>query len=181
MTDKQQHAPDIPTVAPPDFHPRRPAITLPPLACDCHAHICGPMARYPYYAKRHLHAADSLLPDYQDMLATLGVERAVLVQGASTDGQHGAAGGAEDGRRRFRGVAVSRRISATKNWATCTRPAFGRALQHRRYAGEQGVLPLDILLPLARRLKPLGWHVEFLLHVDEFPDLDRTLGSSRST
>src|SRR4029077_18108808 len=37
----------------------------------------------------------------------------------------------------------------------------------------KGVLPLDQLKKLATRIQPFGWHVEFLMHVDEFPDLDR--------
>jgi predicted TIM-barrel fold metal-dependent hydrolase len=39
----------------------------------------------------------------------------------------------------------------------------------------KGVLPMAALLPLAQKIRPFGWHVEFLLHVDEFPELDRTL------
>src|SRR5512140_1431406 len=63
-----------------DPKPRQPRITLPPLACDTHAHICGPKARYAYYSERIYTPADALLTDYQHMLSTLGVERAVLVQ-----------------------------------------------------------------------------------------------------
>jgi predicted TIM-barrel fold metal-dependent hydrolase len=36
-----------------------------------------------------------------------------------------------------------------------------------------GTLPLAALKALARRVQPLGWHMEFLMHVDEFPELDR--------
>jgi predicted TIM-barrel fold metal-dependent hydrolase len=39
-----------------------------------------------------------------------------------------------------------------------------------------GTLPTASLTKLARRIAPLGWHMEFLMHVDEFPDLDRKLG-----
>lgn len=92
MTDTTSPLAEVPDTAPPDFHPRRPRVTLPPHACDCHAHICGPGARYPYYAKRIYTPADARL---------------------------------------------------TK---------------------------------LVRRIRPFGWHVEFLLHVDEFPGLDRLLG-----
>ena len=66
--------------APPDFTPRKPKLVLPPLACDTHAHILGPAARYAYSAARVYTPPDCLLPDYQHMLKTLGVERAVLVQ-----------------------------------------------------------------------------------------------------
>ena len=63
-------SPDIPVTAPHDQHPRRPSITFPPLACDCHAHICGPIARYPYYERRIYTPSDALLPDYEHMLNT---------------------------------------------------------------------------------------------------------------
>jgi len=39
----------------------------------------------------------------------------------------------------------------------------------------KGALPLAGLRKLAQKIRPLGWHVEFLMHVDEFPDLDRQL------
>jgi len=37
-----------------------------------------------------------------------------------------------------------------------------------------GSLPMDALRKLAQRIAPLGWHMELLMHADEFPDLDRT-------
>ena len=36
-------------------------------------------------------------------------------------------------------------------------------------------MPLDALTGLAKKVRPFGWHVEFLMHVNEFPDLDRQL------
>src|SRR5262249_33829196 len=39
---------DIPVCAPPDPHPSKPKFEFPPLACDCHAHICGPQRVYKY-------------------------------------------------------------------------------------------------------------------------------------
>jgi predicted TIM-barrel fold metal-dependent hydrolase len=39
----------------------------------------------------------------------------------------------------------------------------------------KGRLPMEMLLALAAKVRPLGWHLEFLMHVDEFPDLDRLL------
>ena len=166
-----------PVTAPPDFHPRKPQLAFPSRACDCHAHICGPIARYPYYERRIYTPADTLLPDYEHMLATLGVERAVLVQGSiyGTDNTV-LLGALATGNGRYRGVAVVPPDVSTEE------------LQRLHAAGVRGVrmnivdtrdnkgrLPMETLLPLAEKIAPLGWHVEFLLHVDEFPDLDRTL------
>lgn len=40
-----------------------------------------------------------------------------------------------------------------------------------------GALPIDALRALAKRVAPLGWHMEFLLHVDQFPNLDLDLAN----
>jgi 2-pyrone-4,6-dicarboxylate lactonase len=72
--------PEPPLCAAPDPAPRKPKITLPAGATDTHAHICGPKSKYAYFSERVYTPPDCLLPAYSQMLATLGVERAVLVQ-----------------------------------------------------------------------------------------------------
>ncbi len=42
-------------------------------------------------------------------------------------------------------------------------------------AEAKGVLPIMKLRYLADKIAPLGWHIEFLMHVNELPDLDQTL------
>ena len=66
---------EAPECAGPDRNPRKPKLRLPPHACDAHAHIMGPKARYAYSPARVYTPPDCLLPDYLKMLATLGVER----------------------------------------------------------------------------------------------------------
>ena len=105
-----------------DPKPRKPRITIPSLACDTHAHVCGPETRYPYYSRRTYTPPDSLLPAYQHMLGMLGFERAVLVQpsvygtlGLSAAGRSGAwpdrqaFEGLVRGRARRAGVGGARR------------------------------------------------------------------------
>jgi len=41
-------------------------------------------------------------------------------------------------------------------------------------AEDKGVIPMAPVSKLARRIKRFGWHIEFLMHADEFPDLDKT-------
>ena len=169
-------AAEAPSCAGPDPHPRKPRLKFPPGACDTHAHILGPKARYAYSAARVYTPPDCLLPDYLEMLSTLGVERAVLVQPSvyGTDNTVMLAAMRSAGQR-FRGVAVV---------AGDISDAELRKLDSAGVRGvrvnivdvkdrKPGTLPMDALTKLARRVAPLGWHMEFLMHADEFPDLDR--------
>lgn len=166
-----------PACAPPDFAPRPPRLALPSHSCDCHAHILGPASRHAYSPHRIYTPPDCLLADYRAMLAALGVGRAVLVQPSvyATDNTVMLDALRESGSA-FRGVAVV-------EWAI-----GDAALESMHAAGVRGVrvnivdvnsgkgtLPLDLLCALARRIAPFGWHMEFLMHVDEFVSLDRDL------
>ena len=168
---------EAPVCANPDYNPRQPRLRVPARSCDTHAHIMGPASRYAYSAERIYTPPDCLLPDYLHMLDTLGVERAVLVQPSVYGTDNTAmldaiktAGG------RLRGVAV------------VAEDVSDSELQELNAAGVRGVrvnivdvkdrkpgtLPMPALKALARRIAPLGWHMELLMHADEFPDLDVT-------
>ena len=167
---------EAPECAGPDRNPRTPRIKFPHRACDTHAHIMGPKARYAYSPARVYTPPDCLLPDYLKMLATLGVERAVLVQPSiyGTDNTvmleaMKAAG------NRFRGVAVvSEGVSEAELRRLDAAGVRGVRVNIVDVKDRKpGTLPMDSLKALARRVAPLGWHMEFLMHADEFPDLDR--------
>ena len=167
---------EAPACAGPDPQPRKPKLKLPSGACDTHAHIMGPKARYAYSPTRIYTPPDCLLPDYLRMLATLGVERAVLVQPSvyGTDNTvmleaMKAAG------NRFRGVAVvADSISDAELKMLDAAGVRGVRVNIVDVKDRKpGTLPMDALKNLARRVAPLGWHMEFLMHADEFSDLDR--------
>ena len=173
--------PDAPLCAAPDPHPRPPRFELPALACDAHAHICGPAQRYPYSPQRIYTPPDALLPEYRHMLKTLGLARAVLVQPSvyGTDNTALIDALATD-QVNLRGVAV-------------IDPAMPAAeLERLHAAGIRGVrcnivdiktgkgeLPMLLLGALADKIRPLGWHIELLMHVNETPELDRLLDTLR--
>lgn len=164
-----------PLCAPPDPNPRKPGLTLPALACDCHAHICGPASRYPYWSGRVYTPPDCLLPAYRHLLATLGVERAVLVQPSVYWTDNTALLDAlREGGPAFRGVAV---IEDTASDAEIERlhAAGVRGVRCNivDIVEDKGRLPLAMLRRLADRIKEHGWHIELLMHADEFPDMDR--------
>lgn len=166
-----------PACAPPDFEPRKPRLNFPENAADCHAHILGPVSAFAYATNRVYTPPDCLLPSYRNMLATLGVTRAVLVQPSvyGSDNEVLLRALVEAGPA-FRGVAV---VDWDIDFAS---------LEMMHAAGVRGVrvnivdvkdakgaLPIAQLQALARRVAPLGWHMEFLLHVDQFPHLDEEL------
>ncbi len=169
---------DPPLCAAFDPKPRKPRIALPPGATDTHAHVFGPGTRHQCIADRLYTPTDCLLADFRHMLATLGVERAVLVQPSVYGTDNSAMLDAlKQAGAKFRGVAVvADDVAETE-------------LKRLHAAGVRGVrvnivdvkdrkpgtLPLAALTRLALKIKPFGWHMEFLLHVDEFPDLDRLL------
>jgi predicted TIM-barrel fold metal-dependent hydrolase len=166
-----------PPCAPPDFSPRKPKLTLPKLACDTHAHILGPIAKYAYSPERVYTPPDCLLSDYRAMLGALGVDRAVLVQPSvyGTDNTVmlealRTAGG------RFRGVAVVERDMNQPDMAALNTAGVRGVRVNIVDVKDRkpGTLPMAPLKALAGRIAPLGWHMEFLMHADEFPDLDGT-------
>lgn len=146
-------------------------------SCDCHAHVCGPESRYPYTASRLYTPNDALPSDYRRMLDSLGIERGVLVQPSiyGTDNR-ALLDALKLDRERLRGVAVvpweitSKEIEALH--AAGIRGVRCNIVDRK---DGKGLLPLDELKKLGKTIQAFGWHVEFLMHVDEFPELDRQL------
>lgn len=171
MIDAPPHAP---LCAGPDLAPHKPSLKLPAGACDSHAHICGPIADFEYSPERIYTPPDCLLPDYEKMLSTLGVSKAVLVQPSiyGTDNTVMLKAMAETSMP-IRGVAV---VDGT---------ITDQALEDMHQAGVRGVrynivdvadptgnIPLDDVKAMAERIKSMGWHVEFLIHTDDYANFD---------
>jgi len=163
--------------APPDPKLRAPATLMGPMSCDSHAHICGPESEHAYADDRIYTPPDALLPDYLKLLETLGVERAVLVQpsvyGTDNSVMLSAMREMTAAGMQCRGVAVAdEAVTET-------------ALDDMHQAGVRGLRfnlvdladpgkgpPLGAIRALCERIAPRGWHAEFLIHVDDYPDLD---------
>ena len=167
---------EAPECAGPDFNPRSSKRGLPRRACDTHAHIMGPKARYEYSPARIYTPPDCLLNDYLHMLDTLGVERAVLVQ-PSVYGTDNTVmlEAMKTANGRLRGVAVvADDISEAELKQLDTAGVRGVRVNIVDVKDRKpGTLPMAALKKLAQRIAPMGWHMEFLMHADEFPDLDR--------
>jgi 2-pyrone-4,6-dicarboxylate lactonase len=169
---------DKPLSAAHDPNPRKPAAAVPPLACDCHAHVFGPGNAYPFIPHGLYTPADALPDDFARMRAALGVQRGVLVQpsiyGADNRAMLDAL--ARDPKN-LRGVAVLPfDVSTDAIERLHAQGVRGLRSNIVDLKFDKGVLPLDGLRALGERIKPFGWHLEFLMHVNEFPNLHRDLG-----
>lgn len=154
-----------------DRLPRRPRLRLPAGSCDCHAHVFGPAALYPYSPARGYTPPDALLAEYLGMHAITGISRGVLVQPSvyGTDNAN-LLSALKTGGDRLRGIAVVDSSVTDED------------LERLRRAGVRGIrfnvvfaggTPLAEAARLARRVAPLGWHVQLLIDVSHHPHLDR--------
>jgi predicted TIM-barrel fold metal-dependent hydrolase len=146
---------------------------------DCHAHVCGPATQFPYAKERIYTPPDATLESYQLLLRMLGVDRAVLVQPSvyGTDNRAMLAA-LKSNPQQFRGVAV---ISSNPNEISDQELADLHAAGVRGLrcnivdiADQSAGLPIEQLRNLANRIQSLGWHLELLMHVNEYPNLAKT-------
>jgi len=138
---------------------RPPRQKAPALTCDCHFHIFGPYGTYPLSPGRTYSPSEALVPDYLAMAALLGIERMVVVQ-ASVSGTDNAVtldAVAKFGLHRARAVAV---IDDRFDEAALRR-MHERGVRGVRFNMVSGNgTPEDQLDALARRIAPLGWHIQ---------------------
>lgn len=152
---------------PADPNPRRPRIALPPGACDCHVHVFDG-ARHPYNAARGYTPPDSTLATLARLHGMLGLDRAVLTQASvhGTDNSAVLEGAASDPARLRAVVAVGPDVTD----AELRRMHEAGARGIRLNLVDPGCMPFTEDADIARiasRIAELGWHIEFLVHVDQ--------------
>ena len=166
---------EAPLCAGPDPRPATPKLKLPAGATDCHFHIFGPKAKYAYSPNRIYTPPDVLLPDWKHLANTLGVARGVIVQPSvyGTDNTV-TLGALEAMRETWRAVVVVEDdIPDAELQRMHKLGVRGIRFNVVDVATDKGKLPMDAVRRMAERIKPLGWHVQFLMHVDEYPDLEK--------
>jgi 2-pyrone-4,6-dicarboxylate lactonase len=155
------------------FHPapRKPRFTPPQGAVDAHCHVFGPGAQFPYAPERKYTPCDAPQAKLWGLRDYLGFERNVIVQATCHGSDNRAVVDAlrsADGRAR--GVA------------TVAAGVSDRELAELDAAGVRGVrfnfvkrlvdtTPREVLLQIARRVAPLGWHVVIYFEAAELPEL----------
>jgi len=144
---------------------------------DAHCHVFGPGNVFPYSPERKYTPTDAPKEKLWALRDFLGFERNVIVQGTC----HGADN---------RALTDALRASAdhARGVATVKREVTDAELHDLHAAGVRGVrfnfvkrlvdvTPPDVLLEIARRIAPLGWHVVVYFEAQDLPDLEPFLAS----
>jgi len=141
---------------------------LPAAACDCHVHVIGDPACYPMVAGRHYTPGPATPQDLRRHMAGLGLERAVIVQPSvyGTDNRCLLAG--------LRALDGAGRAVAVLDAAvplSALRDLHAQGIRGVRInlesTGRSDVQSMrNELGAWARRLAPLGWHLQIYAALD---------------
>lgn len=155
------------------FHPSpsKPTFRPPPGAVDAHCHVFGPGDVFPYAPERKYTPCDASKEKLWELRDYLGFERNVIVQATC----HGA-----DNRALVDALRASN--DRARGVATVKKDVTDAELQALNDAGVRGVrfnfvkrlvdtTPRDVLLSIAERIKPLGWHIVIYFEGQELPEL----------
>ena len=166
----QAESNSIPRCAAADPNPKKPGITPPAGSCDCHAHIFGPESLYPYMPNRSYTPPAASLSRYITLLDTLGLERSVIVQPSVYGTDNRVTLDAVKKRRgNFRGVVVVDDRVTSKELIRMHEIGIRGVRFNLLF---KGGISLSAVCRIADRIKTFGWHLQFLVDVSSFPELD---------
>ena len=155
------------------FHPapRRPRFAPPRGAVDAHCHVFGPGALFPYASERRYTPCDAPCAKLFGLRDYLGFERNVIVQATC----HGADNRAlvdalQAAEGRARGVATV--AAGISDGELAALDAAGvRGVRFNFVKRLVDTTPREVLLQIARRVAPLGWHVVIYFEAADLPEL----------
>jgi 2-pyrone-4,6-dicarboxylate lactonase len=151
--------------------PKKPDYVPPAGAVDAHCHVFGPGDEFPYAPERKYTPCNAPKEKLWQLRDYLGFERNVIVQATCHGADNRAmADACRSSNGRARGVA------------TVTRDFTAEQLRELDAAGVRGVrfnfvkrlvdvTPRDVLLEIAERIQPLGWHIVIYFEAQDLPGL----------
>ena len=151
--------------------PSKPRFKLPAGAVDAHCHVFGPGAVFPYAPERKYTPCDASKEQLFALRDHLGFDKNVIVQATC----HGA-----DNRALVDALKASG--GRARGVATVRQDVSDADLQDMHAAGVRGTrfnfvkrladfTPRDVLLNIANRIAPLGWHVVVYFEAQDLPEL----------
>jgi 2-pyrone-4,6-dicarboxylate lactonase len=144
---------------------------VPPGAVDAHCHVFGPGDRFPYAAERKYAPCDAPKEKLWQLRDFLGFERNVIVQATC----HGADNRAlvdalQASQGRARGVATVRDGVSEEELVQLDRAGV-RGVRFNFVKRLVDVTPPDVLMRIAKRVAPLGWHIVIYFEAADLPNL----------
>ena len=151
--------------------PSKPRFQLPPGSVDAHCHVFGPGAQFPYAPERKYTPCDASKAQLFELRDHLGFDKNVIVQATC----HGS-----DNRALV--DALKHSDGKARGVATVNRNVTDAELQDMHAAGVRGTrfnfvkrladfTPREVLLEIANRIAPLGWHVVVYFEAQDLPEL----------
>lgn len=140
--------------------PSRPGLRLPPMSCDSHVHVFGPVARFPYAPNRRATPLEAPKETLFALHRSMGIERCVIVQ-SITHGTDNAV--VEDaiaaGNGRYLGVAlVEPDVPDAELQRLATAGFRGVRFNFMRHIAANA--SVDAVLALTPRLAAAGMHLQ---------------------
>jgi predicted TIM-barrel fold metal-dependent hydrolase len=155
---------------PPRDVTRKPTLVAPKGTCDCHFHIIGDPAVYPFAPQRSYTPTKADEAAYLRMANTLGIERMVVVQPSvySFDNRCTIDAVKNFGKDRARAVVL---LGSDVSDAELRRmdDAGVRAVRFITFAA--GGAPLDQFKVVANRIAALGWHIQMYVRPEHLLEL----------
>jgi 2-pyrone-4,6-dicarboxylate lactonase len=151
--------------------PAKPRFRLPAGAVDAHCHVFGPGSEFPYAPERKYTPCDASKVQLFALRDQLGFDKNVIVQATC----HGS-----DNRALVDALNASE--GKARGVATINRNVTDAELQDMHKAGVRGTrfnfvkrladfTPREVLLEIANRIAPLGWHVVVYFEAQDLPEL----------
>jgi 2-pyrone-4,6-dicarboxylate lactonase len=151
--------------------PSKPRFRLPAGSVDAHCHVFGPGAQFPYAPERKYTPSDASKDQLFALRDYLGFDKNVIVQATC----HGS-----DNRALVDALKASN--NKARGVATVKRDVTDAQLHEMHAAGVRGTrfnfvkrladfTPREVLLEIAQRIAPLGWHVVVYFEAQDLPEL----------
>ena len=146
-----------------------PGYSLPPGSCDTHIHVVGPLDRHPLLVTRTIEPPQSTIDDFIATVMPLGIERAVVVQPSvyATDNACTLEGTAALGKAGRAVAVIEPSITDAELGALHRAGVRGVRLQSVAAGGQSP----DLYEAIARRIKPLGWHLQLYVDARNLPPI----------
>ncbi|MBI4366971.1 MAG: amidohydrolase family protein [Deltaproteobacteria bacterium] len=146
--------------------PSKPALKLPPGACDAHVHVFGPGRRFPYLAGRKATPSDAPKEMLFALHEFLGIDHCVIVHTAShgTDNAATADALAAKGGA-YRGVALVQTTISDADLKALDAAGFcGARFHYIQHLAKTA--PIDEVIDFGKRLVDIGWHLQIHMQAD---------------